>query len=142
MNSNNQRSGGVANDLGDSSLNPTKDMMSGMDSGMDDNMMNRDRNQGQKQGLMGKVSSMVGGNKSNDQSGQHAPSKMMGGVMEGGGNESGRQNEASMGDKVKGTFEQAKGKVMNDPHTARKGEMRKNPAGTDSSDIMSGGTGF
>jgi hypothetical protein len=35
---------------------------------------------------------------------------MMGGVMGGGGNESGRQNEASMGDKVKGTFEQAKGK--------------------------------
>jgi hypothetical protein len=27
---------GVVNDLGDSSLNPTKDMMSGMDSGMDD----------------------------------------------------------------------------------------------------------
>ncbi|KNZ52253.1 uncharacterized protein VP01_3632g1 [Puccinia sorghi] len=168
MNSNNQRTGG-----NNSSMNPTKDMMSGMDSGMDDSkslvtlllensppkyiltewlgldldLMNRDRNQGENQGLMGKMSSMIGGegcNKRNDESGQHLPSKMMGGV--GGGHDSGHSHDASMGDKVKGTFEQAKGKVlvsvvMNDPHTARKGEMRKNPAGADSNDII-GGTGI
>jgi len=111
--------------------------MSGMDSGMDDGLMNRDRNQGENQGLMGKMSSMIGGNKGNDKSGQTLPSKVMGGV--GGGRDSGHSHEASMGDKVKGTFEQAKGKVMNDPHTAQKGEMRKNPAGADSNDIMGGG---
>jgi len=172
-------------------MNPTKDMMSGMDSGMDDGkslvtlllenstpkcmltewlgldlgLMNRDRNQGENQGLsrlsslcsrfdffalanyltcvcgfhspVGKMSSMIGGNKGNDKSGQTLPSKVMGGV--GGGRDSGHSHEASMGDKVKGTFEQAKGKVMNDPHTAQKGEMRKNPAGADSNDIMGGG---
>ncbi|OAV91031.1 hypothetical protein PTTG_07818 [Puccinia triticina 1-1 BBBD Race 1] len=118
-----------------SSLNPTKDMMSGMDSGMDDNMMNRDR-QGDDQGLMGKMASMVGGNKNNDQSGQNQSSKMMGGVGGGAGRDSNRGQEASMGDKVKGTYEQAKGKVMNDPHTARKGDMRKNPGGNDSNDFM------
>ncbi|KAA1089819.1 hypothetical protein PGTUg99_018456 [Puccinia graminis f. sp. tritici] len=86
-----------------------------------------------KKSPVGKMSSMVGGNK-NDNNQSH---KMMGGVA--GGRDSNRgQQEASMGDKVKGTFEQAKGKVMNDPHTARKGDMRKDPAGAGSNDFMGG----
>ncbi|POW01802.1 hypothetical protein PSHT_12373 [Puccinia striiformis] len=157
MNSNNQRSrGGVSNDMADSSMNSTKDMMSGMDSGgggkMDDNFGNNDRqNHGDNQGLMGKMASMVGvGNNNNDsnnndRSGQNPSSKMMGGVGGGGGQQdfnrqrnNNQDQQPSMGDKVKGTYQQAKGKVMNDPHTARKGDMRKDQAGGDSNDIMGG----
>ncbi|KAI9607807.1 hypothetical protein H4Q26_005252 [Puccinia striiformis f. sp. tritici PST-130] len=120
MNSNNQRSrGGVSNDMADSSMNSTKDMMSGMDSGgggkMDDNFGNNDRqNNGDNQGLMGKMASMVGvGNNNNDsnnndRSGHNPSSKMMGGVGGGGGQQdfnrqrnNNQDQQPSMGDKVK-----------------------------------------
>lgn len=135
-------------DMSDRSLNPTKDTLSGMDSGIDESgRSTMTGNQKEQGGLMSKMSMGAGEgnnknnrNNNNDNQGTMNPiSKMMGGTEGSGAQQHQRDldQNPSMGDKIKGTYEQAKGKVMNDPHTTRRGEVRKQ-TGNDPADSTRG----
>ena len=131
--------GQAADEMRDPGLNQTKSMVSGVEGGLDDSRSGGDMRMGRGD-QMGEMSMGREGNKgqqhmSNDDQGGNPLSKMMGGIGGSKGSKT-HDDKPSMGDKLKGTWEQTKGKVTHDAKTTRRGEMRKQSGGGDSADIM------